>query len=202
MSDAAAPKPRRMKPLLRHALEFGPVLIFFGVMQLTDVFIATAVLMGLMTLSALTAWLIEGRVSGLILFGLVTVLAFGTLTLVLHDEGFIKIRPSIYFATLASVLVFGALMGRVFLKSLFAYAFQIDDEGWRKLTWRMAGFFAVLSGANYAVAQNFTLDTWATYKTFAVPVLTLLFLMTQAPLLMKHQLPEEGLPEKTGEPKL
>lgn len=195
MPDAV--KPRRMKPLLRHALEFGPVLIFFGVMQLTDVFVATAVLMGLMTASALTAWMIEGRVSGLILFGLVTVLAFGTLTLVLHDEGFIKIRPSIYFATLAAVLAFGMALGRVFLKSLFEYAFQIDDDGWRKLTWRMASLFAVLSAANYAVASNFSLDTWAAYKTFAVPLLTFAFLIAQAPLLMKHQLPDE----KAAEPK-
>lgn len=192
MSESApvAP-PRRMKPLLRHALEFGPVLIFFAVMQITDVFIATAVLMALMTLSALTAWLIEGRVSGLILFGLVTVLAFGTLTLALHDEGFIKIRPSIYFATLCAVLVFGLAIGRVFLKSLFEYAFQIDDAGWRKLTWRMAGFFAVLSAANYFVAESFSLDTWATYKVFGVPVLTVLFMMAQTPLLLKHQLPDE-----------
>lgn len=196
MPDAIAP--RRMKPLLRHALEFGPVLIFFGVMQLTDVFLATAVLMGLMSASALTAYLIEGRVSGLILFGLVTVLAFGTLTLVLQDPGFIKIRPSIYFATLAAVIAFGMFAGRVFLKSLFEYAFQIDDDGWRKLSWRMAGFFAVLSGANLAVASNFSLDTWATYKVFGVPVLTMLFMIAQTPLLMKHQLPEE----KAAEPKV
>ena len=189
MTEAAAP--RRMKPLLRHALEFGPVLIFFGVMQLTDVFVATGVLMVLMTLSALTAYLIERRVSGLILFGLVTVLAFGTLTLVLHDEGFIKIRPSIYFATLASVLAFGLVIGRVFLKSLFEYAFQIDDLGWGKLTWRMAGFFYVLAIANYLVASTFSLYTWATYKVFGVPVLTVLFMMAQTPLLLKHQLPEE-----------
>jgi intracellular septation protein len=181
-----------MKPLLRHALEFGPVLIFFAVMQLTDVFVATAVLMVLMTLSALTAYAIERRVSGLILFGLVTVLAFGTLTLVLHDEGFIKIRPSIYFATLAAVIAFGLFIGRVFLKSLFEYAFQIDDDGWRRLSWRMAGFFVFLSGANYVVAQNFSLDTWATYKVFGVPLLTVLYMVAQTPLLLKHQLPEDA----------
>lgn len=190
MSDVSTP--RRMKPLLRHALEFGPVLVFFGVMQLTDVFVATGVLMVLMTLSALTAWIIEGRVSGLILFGLVTVLAFGTLTLALHDEGFIKIRPSIYFATLAAVLVFGILIGRVFLKSLFEYAFQIDEEGWRKLTWRMAGFFVFLSGANLAVAWNFDINTWGAYKVFGVPALTVLYMVAQTPLLLKHQLPEDA----------
>ncbi len=195
---APAPGRRRMKPWLRHSLEFGPVLIFFAVMQLTDIFVATGVLMVLMTLSALTAWIIEGRVSGLILFGLVTVLAFGTLTLALHDEGFIKIRPSIYFSTLTAVLVFGLVLGRVFLKSLFEYAFQIDDDGWRKLTWRMAGFFAFLAIANYVVAESFSLDTWATYKVFGVPVLMVVFMMAQAPLLMRHELPSE---KTAAEPK-
>ena len=199
MSEAAPATPkRRMKPWLRHGLEFGPVLIFFAVMQFTDVFLATAVLMALMTISALTAFLVEGRVSGLILFGLVTVLAFGTLTLVLHDEGFIKIRPSIYFATLTTVLLFGLAIGRVFLKSLFEYAFQIDDDGWRKLTWRMAGLFAVLSAANFFVAESFSLDTWATYKVFGVPVLTLIFMMAQTPLLLKHQLPEDKAAAEPG----
>lgn len=190
------PPPRRMKPALRHTLEFGPVLVFFGVMQLTDIFTATGVLMVLMTLSALTAYIIERRVSGLILFGLVTVLAFGTLTLVLHDEGFIKIRPSIYFATLAAVLAVGMFIGRIFLKSLFEYAFQIDDDGWRKLSWRMAGFFFVLAVANYVVASNFSLDSWATYKVFGVPVLTVIFMMAQTPLLLKHQLPEDQTAER------
>jgi intracellular septation protein len=191
-TPASPAQRRRMKPLLRHGLEFGPVIIFFIVLQLTDVFLATGVLMGLMTAAAAIAWAIEGRVSGLILFGLVTVLAFGTLTLVLHDDEFIKIRPSIYFTTLAGVLLVGLAIGRLFLQSLFEYAFKIDDSGWRKLTWRMAGFFLVLAIANYAVSQNFSLETWASYKVFAVPVLMVVFMMAQTPLLMKHALPEDA----------
>lgn len=191
MNEAPATR-RRMQPWLRHSLEFGPVIVFFGVMQLTDIFVATGVLMALMTLAAGTAWAIEGRISGLILFGLVTVLAFGTLTLVLHDEEFIKIRPSIYFTTLAGVLLIGLAIGRLFLQSLFEYAFRIDENGWRKLTWRMAGFFLVLALANYFVSRYFSLDTWATYKVFGVPVLMVLFMMAQTPLLMKHALPDEA----------
>lgn len=197
MSETPVPARRRMKPLLRHALEFGPVIVFFVVMQLTDIFVATGVLMGLMTAAAATAWAIEGRVSGLILFGLVTVLAFGTLTLVLHDEGFIKIRPSIYFTTLAGVLLVGLAIGRLFLQSLFEYAFKIDQAGWRKLTWRMAGFFLTLALANWLVAENFSLDTWASYKVFAVPVLMVVFMMAQTPLLMKHELKDDEA--KTGD---
>lgn len=192
MAEDATPRPRRrMNPFLRHGLEFGPVVIFFLAMLASDIFIATAVLMALMTISAIAAYAIEGRVGGLILFGLVTVLAFGTLTLVLRDEAFIKIRPSIYFSALALVLLAGLALGRLFLKSLFEYAFQIDVAGWRKLTLRMAGFFVVLAAANWFVAANYSLETWASYKVFAVPVLMIVFMMAQTPLLLKHQLPEE-----------
>lgn len=177
---------------LRQMLEFGPVLVFFLVMVTTNVFIATGVLMGLMTLSALAAYALEGRVSGLILFGLVAVWVFGTLTLVLRDETFIKIRPSIWFSTLALLLIGGLAFGRLFLRSLFEYAFRIDDAGWRKLTWRMAGFFLVLALANHLMWTNFSAETWAAYKLFAVPALMMIFMMAQAPLLIRHQLPEDA----------
>lgn len=201
MAETPVPSPEqrhRMKAPLRHVLEFGPVLIFFGTMLATDIFIATGVLMVLMTISAIVAYAIEGRVSGLILFGLVTVLAFGTLTLILRDEGFIKIRPSIYFSTLALLLLGGLAVGRLFLKSVFEYAFRIDVAGWRKLTLRIAGFFIVLAGLNYYVAHSFSLETWASYKVFAVPVLMIAFMMAQTPLLMRHELPKDSA-DPTGE---
>lgn len=185
MSDA---KPRRRMPLwLKHTLEFGPVAVFFLVLVTTDIFIATATLMVLMTISAVTAYAIEGRVSTLILLGLIAALVFGSLTLIFRDETFIKIRPSIWFGALATLLVGGLAIGRLFLKSLFEYAFQIDEAGWRKLTWRIAGFFVFLAIANHIMWTNFSDETWAAYKLFAVPVLMIAFMMAQTPLLLKHQ---------------
>jgi intracellular septation protein len=181
---------------LRQALEFGPVAIFFVVMLTTNVFIATGVLMGLMTVSALVAWAIEGRVSGLILFGLIAVLVFGTLTLVMQDETFIKIRPSIQFSAMAAILVLGLLLGRLFLRSIFEYAFKIDDAGWRILTWRMAAFFVFLAVANHLVWTNFSAEFWAGYKLFGVMPMFMAFFMAQTPLIMRHALPEDDA--KTG----
>lgn len=186
------PQGRRMPGWLRQVLEFGPVAIFFAVMLTTNVFIATGVLMGLMTASAAIAWAIEGRVSGLILFGLVAVWVFGTLTLVLHDETFIKIRPSIQFTAMAAILVFGLAIGRLFLRSIFEYAFKIDDAGWRILTWRIAGFFVFLAVANHLVWTNFSAEFWAGYKLFGVMPMFIAFFMAQTPLIMRHALPEDG----------
>lgn len=186
------PARRRMHPALRQTLEFGPVVVFFAVMLLSDVFVATGVLMGLMTLSAAIAYGIEGRISGLILFGLLAVWVFGTLTLVLRDETFIKIRPSIYFGTLAALLLFGLAIGRLFLRSVFEYAFKVDEGGWRALTWRIAGFFVFLAVANHLVWTHFSTEFWAGYKLIGVPLLTIAFMMAQTPLLMRHALPEEG----------
>ena len=184
------PSARRMPVWLRQVLEFGPVLVFFLVMVTTNVFIATGVLMGLMTLSALAAYALEGRVSGLILFGLVAVWVFGTLTLVLRDETFIKIRPSIQFSAMALILVFGLAIGRLFLRSIFEYAFKVDEAGWRALTWRMAGFFVFLAAANHLVWTNFSTEIWGGYKLIGVPLMTVAFMLAQTPLLLRHALPE------------
>lgn len=188
----AAPPRRRMSLALKHTLEFGPIVVFFAALLASDIFTATAVLMVTMTLAAGIAWIIEGRVSTLILLGTVAALGFGSLTLLLHDETFIKIRPSIWFSTLALLLIGGLAFGRLFLRSLFEYAFRIDDAGWRKLTWRMAGFFLVLALANHLMWTNFSAETWAAYKLFAVPALMMVFMMAQAPLLIRHQLPEDA----------
>ncbi len=181
--------PRRMSMALKHALEFGPLVIFFVVMLTTNIYTATAVLMGVAVLVSLTAYIIEGRIPTLILFGSVLALVFGSLTLFFHDETFIKVRPTITFSLLGSVLLGGLAFGRIFLRSLFEYAFQIDEAGWRKLTTRIAVWFFVLAIANHLVWTNFSAEFWAGYKLFAVPAMMLAFMALQAPLLLRHQLP-------------
>jgi intracellular septation protein len=145
--------------------------------------------MGVAVLVSLTAYIIEGRIPTLILFGSVLALVFGSLTLFFHDETFIKVRPTITFSLLGSVLLGGLAFGRIFLRSLFEYAFQIDEAGWRKLTTRIAVWFFVLAIANHLVWTNFSAEFWAGYKLFAVPAMMLAFMALQAPLLLRHQLP-------------
>lgn len=178
--------PRRMKASVRHALELAPVAIFFITLLASDIFIATAVLMGAMVLSAAIAWAIERRLSPLMSFALVVVLAFGALTLAFRDEFFIKIRPTIYFTILGTLLLAGLWWKKYFLKTVLEMAFQLDEAGWRKFTIRMACLFFALAIANHLVWTNFSTEFWAGYKIWGVYPIMIGFFVSQVPLIERH----------------
>ena len=78
---------------------------------------------------------------------------------------------------------------------MFDSVFNLNDEGWRKLTLRWGIFFFVLAVLNEVVWRNFSTDSWVNFKVFGIMPLTVLFTLTQMPLIQKHALPEE-LPDQ------
>ena len=94
--------------------------------------------------------------------------------------------------TLAAVLAFGLLTKRNFLQIVLGTVLALDETGWRKLTLRWAVFFVVLAVINEIVWRNFSTDTWVNFKVFGIMPLTILFTMTQLPLIMRERVkPEE-----------
>jgi intracellular septation protein len=180
-----------MNHWLKLLLEAGPLLVFFvtnaryGILPGTTAFVIATV-----TALALS-WVLARRVPTLPLISGVFVLVFGGLTIWLEDDLFIKLKPTLVNLLFAGALTFGLATGRNFLKLAFGHAFTLDDEGWRKLTIRWAAFFLVLAVANEVVWRGFDTDTWVSFKVFGILPLTLIFSLTQLPLLMKHQQDEE-----------
>ena len=86
----------------------------------------------------------------------------------------------------------GLALRRQYLKLLMGAVLHMDDEGWRRLTWRWAFFFLVLAALNEVVWRNVSTDTWVAFKTFGIIPLTLAFGLAQVPLLTKHQIEEDG----------
>jgi intracellular septation protein len=192
---------RRLNPALKQGLEIGPVLVFFGVVLSYGIMPATAVLMVLFTISVAIVYAVERRVQPLLLFGLGAVLVFGGLTLILRDDFFIKVRATVYFGVLAVFLAAGLAFGRYMLRYVFEVAFRLDDAGWRILTIRTIAFFVLLAVANAVMFTQFSTEVWSAYKVFGQYPLMVLFFVAQAPLVMKHQLPEE--PDATaGQPRM
>ena len=105
----------------------------------------------------------------------VIVLVFGGLTLVLQDETFIKLKPTIIYVLFGGVLLGGLAFRKPLLGMVFDSVFHLTDEGWRKLTLRWALFFFALAVLNEIVWRTQSTDFWVSFKVFGVLPLTFLF---------------------------
>ncbi|MBS8261869.1 septation protein A [Roseibium polysiphoniae] len=204
--DPNDPSRKELSPLLKLALELGPLAIFFlfnsrgeqiaeafPVLQALGkpIFLATAAFMVAITISLVSSLALTKRLPVMPLITGVVVLVFGGLTLWLHDDLFIKLKPTIINCLFGAVLLGGLLFGKSLLGYVFDSAFKLTDEGWRVLTWRWGLFFFVLAAINEIVWRNFSTDFWVNFKVFGVMPITLLFTMTQLPLIQKHALVED-----------
>ncbi len=116
----------------------------------------------------------------------IIVLVFGGLTLFLHNDVFIKVKPTIIYALFGGVLLGGLYFNKPLLGTVFDSLFHLTDEGWRKLTWRWALFFFALAVLNEIVWRNVSTNVWVDFKVFGVMPLTFLFGFLQLPLLKKY----------------
>ena len=179
----AASVPRRhLPPLLKLALELGPLGIFF---------FATAAFMVATIVSLSVSYAMVRRLPIMPLISGALVLVFGGLTLLLQDELFIKLKPTVINLMFAAVLLGGLAFGKPLLGYVFDEVVKLDAEGWRKLTLRWGLFFVVLAVLNEVMWRSFSTDTWVTFKVFGVMPLTLVFAFSQVPLMQRHALPEQ-----------
>ena len=120
------------------------------------------------------------------------VVILGGLTIALHNETFIKVKPTIYYAVVAGILTFGLATGRPLLKAVLGSAYPgLDEQGWTNLTRNWAIFFAVMAVINEAVWRNSSTDFWIGFKLWGAIPLTLVFAVANVPMLMRHGLTQE-----------
>jgi intracellular septation protein len=188
----AAPARKALNPMLKFALELGPLALFFIAYGRLGIFAATGVLMASVLVTLGVSYAMLRRFPIMPLITAVIVLIFGSLTLVLHDETLIKIKPTALYILFGAALFVGLWLKKPLLKILFDGALHVSEEGWRKLTWRWAFFFLALAVLNEIVWRTQTTDLWVKFKTFGFLPLTLLFALAQAPLIMKYETKGEG----------
>ncbi|MEN0002017.1 MAG: septation protein A [Pseudomonadota bacterium] len=206
-ADNPGAQKKRENAGLKLALEFGPLIAFFFanargewiVSQFPSleslggpIFVATAVFMVATAIALTLSWILTRTIPRMPLISGVFVFVFGALTLWLQDDLFIKLKPTLVntlFGTLLLVAWYGFKTS--LLKYVFDSAFQIDEEGWAKLTVRWGFFFFFLALLNEVVWRNFSTDLWVAFKVWGTMPITIAFTMSQVPLLMRHSTEED-----------
>jgi intracellular septation protein len=199
--SSAAPAPKDRKPGLGATLliDYGPLLLFFltnflaPVPHQAKIYWATGVFMAAMV-AAMTVSLTRYRkISPMLWFSGIMVLIFGGLTLWLQNDTFIKIKPTIYYLTIAGLLFFGLRTGRNFLKIVLGAAYPgLRERGWMLLTRNWIGYFLAMALINEVVWRLMNTDTWVAFKLWFFIPATFLFAAANVPMLLKHGLGDEA----------
>jgi intracellular septation protein len=173
---------------VKHLVDWGPLAAFFVAFKLGGIMQATVVLIIVTTVLTGLGYFLTRRIQPMPVVTLVVVGIFGGLTIWLQDETFIKMKPTIILSLFAAVLIGGLVISRPPLKFLMGSALELDDAGWRKLTLRFALFFLATAALNELVWRTQSTDLWVDFKVFGILALNFLFMLTQIPLIKRHQL--------------
>ncbi len=187
MSDDDIKPEHGMRRLYATLLEIGPLILFFAVTAKWEIRTGTVVFMIATAIAVPCYRWMEGRWPIMPMIGGFFVLVFGGLTIYLDNSIFIKLKPTIVNCLFGLILGGGLLiLKRPLLKPIFGAAFQLTDEGWRKLTFRWALFFFLLAIVNELAWRNLSDATWAASKAFVSFPLTMVFAFFQIPLLKRY----------------
>ena len=186
-------------PLFKLATELGPLVVFFTVNAKFNLFAATGAFMVAIVAAMIASYVVTKHIPIMALVTGAIVLVFGTLTLVLHDETFIKMKPTIVYCLFAAVLGGGLLFGRSFIAIMFDQMFNLTAVGWRLLTMRWALFFLAMAVLNEIIWRTQSTDFWVNFKVFGVTPLTMLFAFTQMPLIKRYHLEPVSLEASEAE---
>ncbi|MDP9086218.1 MAG: septation protein IspZ [Pseudomonadota bacterium] len=191
---AATPK-REVSTATRLILDLGPLLLFFVANAKFGVFTGTAIFIAAFVASLVVGFALTRKLTALQLFSGFLVIIMGGLTIWLHNEAFIKIKPTLYYSVVSALLWFGLVTGRPLLKTVLGGAYPgLSQVGWDKLTRNWAMFFLAMAIANEAVWRNTTTAQWIVYKLWIALPATFLFAIANVPMLLKHGLNTDAEP--------
>lgn len=199
---------RKVSPLVKNLLEFGPVVLFFvaylklkgevfeiGGTAYEGFIVVTAGFVPLMVLSTLALWGLTGKLSKMQVLTLVMIVVFGGLSVWFNDERFFKMKPTMIYLLFGGMLGFGLIRGESYLRVMMEEMMPLQPEGWMILTRRLCAFFFGLALANEVIWRLFTTETWVYFKTFGLTVAMFLFFMLQTKLFQTYGVEDTTKPK-------
>ena len=195
---------KEVRPWVKPALEYGPLLLFFAVFMVMrsrtvsiggteygGFIVATMIFVPVLALTTFLLWRLTGKLSAMQLLTLVLVVVFGGLTVWLNDERFLKMKVTIIYVIFAALLGLGLLLGKNWLELVMGEALPMQHEGWMKLTFRMVLLFIGMAIANEVIWRNMSDTAWVNFKTFGLPVIMFAFFMANSRLFSTYALKKE-----------
>ena len=183
---------KKINPLVKLALELGPIVLFFaGFSRMKDqtftilgtpysgFIVMTAAFIAMIVATTLILWALTGKLSRMQLMTLVLVVVMGGLSVWLNDERFIKMKPTLLYLAFGGILAVGLMQGKSYLSSVMDEAMPMEEAGWMILTRRLAAFFFALAIANEAVWRLMSTEAWVNFKTFGLTAALFAFFMAQ-----------------------
>lgn len=195
---------RQINPILKTALEIGPVIAFFAAYLLVKdrsftVFgqsyegfiLVTAGFIPLLLVCTGLLWALTGHLSRMQLVTAVLVVVFGGLSVWLNDDRFFKMKPTLIYLLFATALGIGLLRGESYLRSVMEGLMPLKPEGWMLLTKRVTALFLGLAVLNEVIWRTMSTESWVYFKTFGLTAGVFVFFMTQGALFRKYALEQD-----------
>lgn len=150
--------------------------------------ILVATLVAVLATAGQVAWVLvrHGKVPKMLWMNLAIIVVLGAATLLLHDETFIKWKPTVFYWLFGAVIAGGQLAGRNVIRAMLGAQMTLPAPVWARLAWSWAAFFAAMGALNLFVAFNFSTDTWVSFKMFGGIGLMFAFVIAQGLVLARH----------------
>lgn len=176
---------------MKQFLDFLPLIVFFAFYKLYDIYVASGALIVATALALVFTWVKYRKVEKMTLITFLMVLVFGTLTLVFHNDLFIKWKVTVIYALFALALLISQwMLKKPLVQRMLGKELTLPDKVWSNLNLAWAVFFLACGLANIYVAFWLPQSVWVNFKVFGLTVLTLVFTLLSGIYIYRH-MPEE-----------
>ncbi|GAD79401.1 septation protein A [Vibrio ezurae] len=181
---------------MKQLLDFIPLIIFFVLYKMYDIYTATGALIVATAIQLLVTYVLYKKVEKmqLITFAIVTV--FGGMTIAFHNDDFIKWKVTIIYALFALGLLITQLSGKPFIKGMLEKEITLPTSIWNRINVAWVAFFASCAIVNVYVAFRLPLDVWVNFKVFGLMIATLVFALLTGLYIYKHISKESKTPNE------